>query len=145
MKLLRNCDYDFFVFRHQFHITSPKFLKFERVQNSAVKFWIVQKLFWAQPFSLRQNFVPFRLVTEWNLLLCTNVAVTYPKCLNLSSNSPKQFLTSQVNASLRRLLCMTGVSQKMQRWRKKWISSGRFILICNKLECLSPELFSSLA
>jgi hypothetical protein len=32
-----NFDIDLFVFRHCFRITGPKFLKFERVLNSAVK------------------------------------------------------------------------------------------------------------
>jgi hypothetical protein len=32
---LENCDIDFFVFRHHLRIMSPKFLKFERVQNFA--------------------------------------------------------------------------------------------------------------
>ncbi len=35
---LGNCDVDFFVFRHHFNITSPKFLKFERVQNDDENF-----------------------------------------------------------------------------------------------------------
>ncbi len=66
--------YFLFVFRHWCHIMSPKFLKFERVQNGAKKFWIVQKLklsqllqipvtkigikvlkiFWTQPFTFSQ-------------------------------------------------------------------------------------------
>jgi hypothetical protein len=32
-----NCDIDFFIFRHHFCITRPKFLKFERDQNAAEK------------------------------------------------------------------------------------------------------------
>ena len=36
-------DINFFVFFHHFLIMSPKFLKFKRVQNSAVKFRIAQK------------------------------------------------------------------------------------------------------
>ncbi len=36
--IIANCDIDFFVFRHQFQIMSPNFPKFERVQNSVVKF-----------------------------------------------------------------------------------------------------------
>ncbi len=38
-----NFDIEFFVFRHHLNITRLKFLKFERVQNSAVKFWTVHK------------------------------------------------------------------------------------------------------
>ncbi len=38
-----NWDIDFFVFHYRFQIMSPKFPKFERVQNSALKFWISQK------------------------------------------------------------------------------------------------------
>jgi len=45
-KWIANCDIDFFVFRHRFYIESPNFPKFERVQNSAVKFWAVQKRKW---------------------------------------------------------------------------------------------------
>jgi hypothetical protein len=40
---LGNCDIDFIVFRHRLRITRLKFLKFERSQNSAVKFQIAQK------------------------------------------------------------------------------------------------------
>jgi hypothetical protein len=36
-------DINFFVFFHHFLIVSQKFLKFKRVENSAVKFWIVWK------------------------------------------------------------------------------------------------------
>ncbi len=35
---LGNCDINFLVFCHRFLITSLKFLKFKRVQNSVVKF-----------------------------------------------------------------------------------------------------------
>jgi hypothetical protein len=38
-----NCDVDFFVFRYCFQIMSPKFPKFERVQNSAAKIQTAQK------------------------------------------------------------------------------------------------------
>ncbi len=40
---LGKCDIDIFVFRHCLRITKLKFLKFERSQNSAVKFQIAQK------------------------------------------------------------------------------------------------------
>jgi hypothetical protein len=40
---LGNCDIDVLVFCHCFRIMSLKFLKFERVQNSVVKFQIAQK------------------------------------------------------------------------------------------------------
>jgi hypothetical protein len=38
------CDIVFFVFRHRLQIMSPKYSKFERVKNSAVKFQIAQTL-----------------------------------------------------------------------------------------------------
>ena len=41
-----NCDINIFVFRHRFWIATLKFLKFQRVQNSDVKFWLMQK--WEQ-------------------------------------------------------------------------------------------------
>jgi hypothetical protein len=36
--VLSNCDVGYFIFHHCFHIMSPKFLKFKRVQNIAEKF-----------------------------------------------------------------------------------------------------------
>jgi hypothetical protein len=38
-----NCDIDFLILRHRFHIMSLKFQKFERVQNDAEKFQIMKK------------------------------------------------------------------------------------------------------
>jgi hypothetical protein len=38
---LGNCDIDFFISRHCFHIMRPKFQKFKRDQNATEKFKIV--------------------------------------------------------------------------------------------------------
>ncbi len=43
MKLPGNCNIGLFIFRHHFHIMRPKFLKFEKVNNFAKKFWKLQK------------------------------------------------------------------------------------------------------
>jgi hypothetical protein len=63
--LLGNCDIDFFIFWHCFHITSPKFPKFKKDQNDTEKFQIGNNESKNSTISIKGN----KIIIKYHLLL----------------------------------------------------------------------------
>ncbi len=84
---LGNCDIDFFVYHHHcFHVMSPKFLKFKRVQNVAEILWKWQMQKWKITEMNKNGWNYHSLLSKEVIFFITlkfNFVILYLICKNL--------------------------------------------------------------
>ncbi len=100
-----NCYTDFFVFRHRYRIMSPKFLKFERVSNSSLKFWKRQKRKWEITTASK---------TKWNLHSKSTVSYFHLNQIFVSKSKAGAYLYGFHSKD--RLIALPSIIRTLLKW-----------------------------